>query len=56
MKHERKNLFRKALCLVLCLGMLAQTGLTAFAAERQDNTAPEAPTGLLMDLMEQGVF
>lgn len=53
MKHERKNLFRKALCLVLCLGMLAQTGLTAFAAERQENTAPEAPTGLLMDLMEQ---
>lgn len=53
MKHESKKLFRKAICLVLCLGMLAQTGLTAFAAERQENTAPEAPTGMLMDLMEQ---
>lgn len=50
MKQSRK-LFRTALALVLALCLVAQTGLVSFA-EPAANTAPSAPTGLLMDLME----
>ncbi len=51
MKNSRKNLLRAALCVVLCLSMLMQFGVMAIAADT--NTAPDAPTGLLMDLMNQ---
>ena len=50
---KRKNLLRAMLCIVLCVCMVAQTGLTAFAAPAESNTAPTAPTGLLMELMEK---
>ena len=50
---KRYNLLRAVLCVMLCVCLLAQTGLTAFAATAEENTAPTAPTGLLMELMEK---